>query len=202
MKKILILTFAIVVLFITSCNKKKSQYDNYKIEITKALEAAKHSKQIEDTIFLGFRFSMTENDAITHFKELEQNGKVRLNNKGIYEYDFRTPSGIFVSNFHLEFTNKKLSEFSLLFISEDDNDSPLSSNIDQIMGVFLEKKGFDMYVDTVLNKARYRFIKHNLIVEFYDMSTPRMSYINAPYLSMIDSTDNNTSSNSSSVNDL
>jgi hypothetical protein len=78
----------------------------------KAQEAEAKSGTIIDTVFLGFRFGMSENEFLTHCESLAKQGKIKLT-EGVYTYPLEDALEKFDVAFGAEYHEDKMYKLTL-----------------------------------------------------------------------------------------
>ena len=188
--KLLFFTSVAIFSLLACQNKEKNYHEQWNKDFETALSEAQNSVASEDTIFLNFRFGMTEKDVRNHFNSLLKEKKVYLKNEK-FTYDFHASNETLKTTFVPEYFNDKLYRFTLLF-----NDDVLGGAICMFkaLDTFKEKAksdGYTMYIyENILGKTEYYFIKKNIVIEFTNTgsttgSTGMMIYTNQPVIELI-----------------
>ena len=185
MKRILFI-FTIIP-FVFSCQTKQKNQEQWNKDFETALAEAQKEVASEDTIFLNFRFGMSEKEVINHFNSLLKEKKVYLKNNK-YTYDFHTSKTTLDTKFEAEYFNDKLYKFILLF--DGDNTMDGSLNMFQVLNTFKEKAlsdGYRLYIyENLLGETEYYYIKKNIVIQFSNIgSTAKMIYTNQPVIELI-----------------
>lgn len=162
MKHILLLILSIV--FFTSCQNTTGK------EPTKEVA----EKRI-DTIFLDYRFGMTEKEFRNHTEKLIKEGK--LDNEGLYNFKFENYPSITAINpvFH----NEKL--YKLKLASKFTEDSPFTNQTllyQQLVLTYIKKySGFEKQLEGLA----YEYTKSNMRIEILDnIYNPLVVYTDIP----------------------
>lgn len=181
MKSILILSM--VALSLLSCNTEKKQQEKWNNDFETAIEKAQNAKILKDTIFLNFRFGMSEKEVKKHCNLLLKNKKLYLYNNQ-FTYDFHTSDVTLKTTFAPEFFNDKLYKLTLVF--EHDIASSAICMFKAI-NTFREKAlsdGYKMYIyENLLGEKEYYFINQNIVIKFMD---GMMTYTNQPIVELIE----------------
>jgi hypothetical protein len=153
MKEKLFLT-AIILILIISCNQKsnnKVEKENYKVLV----ESELNSGIRKDTIILGYRFGMTENEVKSHTKKLLKDKTVRQENDDLI-FDLKIGEKIVPFSYQTKIYTNKLN----FFRAETTSVNAIEVNIylNQIYGdyQFVEKSDQD-----ILKMTSYNWIKGN-----------------------------------------
>ena len=172
--------------FIVSCQTKQRDQEQRNKEFEIALSEAQKEVISKDTIFLNFRFGMSEKEVINHFNSLLKEKKVYLKNNK-YTYDFHTSKTTLETKFEAEYFNDKLYKFILIFDSDN-----MSSGVYmfQALNTFKEKAlsdGYRLYIyENLLGETEYYYIKKNIVIQFSNIgSTAKMIYTNQPVIELI-----------------
>ena len=172
--------------FIVSCQTKQRDQEQRNKEFEIALSEAQKEVISKDTIFLNFRFGMSEKELINHFNSLLKEKKVYLKNNK-YTYDFHTSKTTLETKFEAEYFNDKLYKFILIFDSDN-----MSSGVCmfQALNTFKEKAlsdGYRLYIyENLLGETEYYYIKKNIVIQFSNIgSTAKMIYTNQPVIELI-----------------
>ena len=172
--------------FIVSCQTKQRDQEQRNKEFEIALSEAQKEVISKDTIFLNFRFGMSEKEVINHFNSLLKEKKVYLKNNK-YTYDFHTSKTTLETKFEAEYFNDKLYKFILIFDSDN-----MSSGVCmfQALNTFKEKAlsdGYRLYIyENLLGETEYYYIKKNIVIQFSNIgSTAKMIYTNQPVIELI-----------------
>lgn len=129
---------------------------------------------INDTIFLGFYFGMTEEQVQDKFKELVKNGKISVNDKNEYQYDFSFDYPKKANaNFIIEYFNGKLYQMRLKVSSEELMNSQTSLLFLRLKSLFRDKYGIEtIKTEPLLSKEKgifdYYWINGNRKIRIYD----------------------------------
>lgn len=157
-----------------------------KDELASALSKAENIKNYEDTIFMGFRFGMSQEEVDNHFQSLLDSGKITLDYNNEYRYMFGTSEGNILTKFSTQYYDGKLCEFILRFEEMDKYSLP-----ELIMHYALEtfqkkaqNEGYKFYIDSIGGTYQYYYIKNATVVKFSSLVNPYMSYQNAPLCKM------------------
>lgn len=177
------LVFVVFMPALFSCISSNGKSEDIKRkELLAAIEQAEQSEQIENELFLGFKFGMTEKEVDDYLNQLVKEGKVYLNDTREYQYDYNNKSGItYYINFAPLYHDDKLYEITY----------PIKSSLIPSSGDYIfmasdfirSERGtqFRLHItEDILGEAVYTCIKDNLVVEFKNTSTSVMKYINAP----------------------
>lgn len=177
MKNIIVLLISVFVLW--SCNSQKESKED---ALKRAVEQAELSEQIENDLFLGFKFGMTEKEVRAHYNTLIDEGKIYLNSSRRYQYDLNDEYGIiYYITFIPQYYDNSLYE--MLYPIERAN---ISIGNDHIMVASFfrsstKENGYDWFItEDILNDPIYTFVKNNLVVTFSNTVRPAMKYTNAP----------------------
>ena len=184
MKRLLFIL--VTISFIVSCQTKQRDQEQRNKEFEIALSEAQKEVISKDTIFLNFRFGMSEKEVINHFNSLLKEKKVYLKNNK-YTYDFHTSKTTLETKFEAEYFNDKLYKFILIFDSDN-----MSSGVYmfQALNTFKEKAlsdGYRLYIyENLLGETEYYYIKKNIVIQFSNIgSTAKMIYTNQPVIELI-----------------
>ena len=184
MKRLLFIL--VTISFIVSCQTKQRDQEQRNKEFEIALSEAQKEVISKDTIFLNFRFGMSEKELINHFNSLLKEKKVYLKNNK-YTYDFHTSKTTLETKFEAEYFNDKLYKFILIFDSDN-----MSSGVCmfQALNTFKEKAlsdGYRLYIyENLLGETEYYYIKKNIVIQFSNIgSTAKMIYTNQPVIELI-----------------
>ena len=166
MKKTLLLLIFIGTLI--SC--QDYQRDKQQQAIDHRIEKELARGERNDTIFLGLRFGMTENEILRHFKKLTRENKLSLNESNTYEYEFDFGENSMPSKgkatFSTDYFNNKLFKLSISVKSED-----LVSNAQLIqlslVKIYASKYGYSYLERKSLsgNTSYYIWIDGNRMIE-------------------------------------
>jgi len=154
-----------------SCNEKaKSSWQI--IEEKENSELAKGI--INDTIFLGFYFGMSEEQVQDKFKELVKYGKISVNDINEYQYDFSFdyPKKA-TANFNIEYFNGKLYQMRLKVSSDELMNSQTSLLFIRRKSLFRHKSGIEtIKTEPLLSKEKgifdYYWINGNRKIRISD----------------------------------
>ncbi|MDL2230725.1 hypothetical protein LJB87_02930 [Alistipes sp. OttesenSCG-928-L06] len=184
MKKFI--TPLITILLFTSCGSGgSSNSDEKKVaELETAIVSAEASAVVETEIFLGFKFGMSDKQLREHLDQLVNEGRVYIDEKGNYAYDFSTGQNVIKFTFVPKYHDNKL--YRLNFIMDNHGNSIGTPSLNTVLAAktFMEtdRSGFRSFItEDILGDAVYTHVKNNLIICFDTPSKGgRMSYINAP----------------------
>ena len=177
----------VIIPFIFSCQTKQRDQEQWNKDFETALVEAQNESASEDTIFLNFRFGMSEKEVMNHFNSLLKEKKVYLKDNK-YTYDFRTSQITLETRFEAEYFNSKLYKFILIFNGDNTMDGSL--NMFQALNTFKEKAlsdGYRLYIyENLLGETEYYYIKKNIVIQFSNIgSTAKMIYTNQPVIELI-----------------
>lgn len=183
-----ILLFALVIIsFIFSCQTKQRNQEQLNKDFEAALAEAQNEEASNDTIFLNFKFGMSEKEVMNHFNSLLKERKVYLKDNK-YTYDFHTSQMTLKTKFEAEYFNGKLYKFILVFYGDNTMDGNL--NMFQALNTFKEKASLDGYrlyiYENLLGETVYYYIKKNIVIQFSNTGlTAKMIYTNQPVIELI-----------------
>ena len=185
MKRLLFIL--VIIPFIFSCQTKQRDQEQWNKDFEIALVEAQNESASEDTIFLNFRFGMSEKEVMNHFNSLLKEKKVYLKDNK-YTYDFHTSQITLETRFEAEYFNSKLYKFILIFNGDNTMDGSL--NMFQALNTFKEKAlsdGYRLYIyENLLGETEYYYIKKNIVIQFSNIgSTAKMIYTNQPVIELI-----------------
>lgn len=181
MRKIIVLAAAVAAAF--GCSSAVSSEDEAYSQVEAAVAEAQGSGEVEEDIFLGFKFGMSEEQFMHHLGSLIDSGKVHTSGSGHYQYDLNHKTGLtlhlnFIPKYHggklyevtFPITNAQLGQLkgSYVFMVSAFRDSDRGKNFK--MFISQNDEGDEIYT----------FIKNNLIVTFKYEGGPVMEYSNAP----------------------
>lgn len=175
-----------IIPFVFSCQTKQKDQSQRNKDFETALSEAQNLVATEDTIFLNFRFGMSEKEVINHFNSLLKEKKVYLKNNK-YTYDFHTSQTTLETKFEAEYFNDRLYKFILIF---DSNNTSSGVYMFQVLNTFKEKAlsdGYRLYIyENLLGETEYYYIKKNIVIQFSNIgSTAKMIYTNQPVIELI-----------------
>ena len=183
MKNLLwLLASVIICLSLFSCKSEieKERNRQREIELDSAKIKAQNSEILVDTIFLGFRFGMTEREVMTHFKKLIKQKKIYLDDFGDCRYELHGEYNLkYTLGFITEYYKGKL--FKMTFLIEHFSGS--DECYVMVFGIFKKANpNYSWYiVKNILGDDVYTSISHNLIVTFEKFAgESAMIYENAP----------------------
>lgn len=177
------LVFVVFMPALFSCISSNEKSEDIKRkELLAAIEQAEQSEQIENELFLGFKFGMAEKEVDNHLKKLLKEGKLYLNNSKEYQYDYTSKYGIKNNvNFIPKFHEGKLYEMVYPIVnpltpSKGDYIFMASDFISSDKG----KQFKSIITEDIFGETVYTSIKGNLIIKFENSSGSKMRYTNAP----------------------
>ena len=178
-----ILALFIVSLFLFACNTEKKQQKEWNNEFETAIEEAQKGEILKDTIFLNFRFGMSEKEVKKHCNLLLEHKKIYLDRNNKFTYDFHTSDITLRTRFVPEYFDNQLYKLTLLFEHDiASNAICMFKAIDTFRGKALAD-GYKMYIyKNVLGEEEYYFINQNIVVKFIN---GMMVYTNQPIIEKI-----------------
>lgn len=180
MKKSILITMLLCVLLI-GCNSDSQQSKKVKSEFESAVESANKSDVAETDLFLGFKFGMTEDEELAHFRKLYEDEKIYLNSKNKYQFDFTSESGMkYYLTFSSKYHNGELYR-KIYWISSDIAWDELGYMV--LFKSFSDNSnGFKNFIiEDDFGETTYYAIKDNIVVTFMKTSISQMMiYENAP----------------------
>ena len=123
MKQLIFLLLTVSCISLLSCNSGENKRDSEqkeKAEQEKRLsDLEQHglaTKKIIDTVLLGYRFGMTENQVLKHTSELAEQGKLKKDYADKYYFEIDSKVGTkYQGNIFAEYLDGKLISIGLLF---------------------------------------------------------------------------------------
>lgn len=207
-KALLLITLATTLSLLTGCNKSgQTDYDSTEYEA--ACKAASQSPMIENTLFAGFKFGMTENQVDSLIQELGNQGKLakwsdvdQHMRKGEYgwrtiqiepysthdSYDIEKGDTAFYINFYPTYLDGKLVD---LFCSAKCPNKRLTGYAitQALIEMFCQSNSEKKFLRFDFPDSTTVFIKDNLAISFFpqpkkglDYEEGSMQFVNMPQL--------------------
>jgi len=187
----ILLLFRISPLFILiACNNnagnKISAEQTDKTNLEKTLSDLEQkglaSKKIIDTVFLGYRFGMTQSEVLAHTKNLVEQGKLKTDYSGKYYFEIDSKLGTkYKGNVFAEYFENKLISIGVIF---NDEPNPILVFSD-LADLYESKYGTYDYMDnpskefSIYNKI---WIRNNLKIKIRSgISDALVDYIDLRY---------------------
>lgn len=177
------LVFVVFMPALFSCISSNEKSEDIKRkELLAAIEQAEQSEQIENELFLGFKFGMAEKEVEKHLDQLMKEGKIYINNVGEYQYDLHDKYGskfyiTFVPHYHEGLLYEMVYPIERASISTGNDHIPVASFFKSSD----EENKYEWYItENPFNGPIYTFVKNNLIVTFNNTGRSLMKYTNAP----------------------
>ena len=172
MKNLIIFSLLLITLFLLiGCEEYNNRREQK--EMNEFIESELASNIRSDTIFLDFRFGMSEKEFNAHLSKLKRKGKIWINKNNYYEYIFDVNDRYYKwkaeATISAEFYKNKLMQLNLFVTSED-----MYSNELLKMKLFLlysepHDKGRIFIEKSVLGDSdNYVFIENNKKIEIFD----------------------------------
>ncbi|MEI6411789.1 MAG: hypothetical protein WCR52_20525 [Bacteroidota bacterium] len=161
-----VLLLSISFVLVTSCNENKfEQKQKEREESAKRLsdleQTGLSTKKIIDTVFLGYRFAMTENQVYKHTSELYEQGKLKKDYDDKYYFEIDSKLGTkYKGKIFAEYFDSKLSSIGVIF----DDPNPILV-FSQLSDLYESKYGSIDYMDNQseeLSVFRKIWIRDNL----------------------------------------
>lgn len=182
------LVFVVFMPALFSCISSNEKSEDIKRkELLAAIEQAEQSEQIENELFLGFKFGMAEKEVEKHLDQLMKEGKIYINNVGEYQYDLHDEYGSkfyikFVPHYHEGLLYEMVYPIERAIITTGDDHIPVAS----FFRSSDKENKYEWYItENPFNDPVYTFVKKNLIVSFNNTGRPLMRYTNAPVNKMV-----------------
>jgi len=177
LKKVAILFFSLVLLLMLGCNKfndwqakqkeKEIKKNNKEWEdiYSKKLKKEINSEKKNNDTFLIFKFGDSNSEVLKKFKQLEKEGKVKVDeNKSLYyefvfdEYEFKNA----VAYFNMQFSEGKLYKLTLIVESQKPRNTYTILLFHDLSDLYRKKYGDPDYYNTdALKNYEIRWIDGN-----------------------------------------
>ena len=160
-----------------AANKVNEQIDRYNQLYKEAVD----SKERNDTIFMGFRFGMSEKEYNAHLKKLSKEGKAKKDILGYYEIPIKDSHGLsYKAEPHPEYYKGKLCRLSLK-ISSDLGERGNSYVL--LFGTFRDTHPqYDMNIKEIIEgQPEYSAFYKNTVVRCFGSAYSYMVYEDAPF---------------------
>jgi len=169
-------------LLLMSCNGSSNKVVKTEETLEKAISNSQQSKIIENKIFLGFRFGMTEKQVISHLDSLVSSKKVYRNEEGAYQYDFITDSGLILkTTFNADYHKGEL--YKMVYLMRGD----LTAKYAAMVAHTFHKTGYKGFIkDDALGDTKFTYVKDNIIVYFDNPAFTEMVYENSPISKLVE----------------
>lgn len=178
---------------LSSCNTEKQRQEDQRLQLEMAINNAEKSEIKVDSILLGFKFGMSEDETRDHIFRLIDEKKIYINDNSFY-YNFHTSLGAIKSRIKTNFHDNKLYQVILIFERMGDIDVPTYFVVEADKA-FKEKakaEGFEYFLTyDIMDNRQTNYIKDNLIVELSSTINGTMSYTNAPIIKLVDADNKN-----------
>lgn len=173
-----LLLLSVIMLSFFSCNQQKKESgkkNKAENDLIEAISKAEESEIIETKTFLGFEFGMTDQEVNNYLLKLKKEGKIYINSRNSFQYDFYLSGMEIYLNFVPEYYEGKLYKITY----------PANTKLGvKDVHIFLlsafrdTKDDFKTHInEDILGDTYYTNIKDNMIITFRDS---KMIYENAP----------------------
>lgn len=184
MKKISILISLLAIMF--SCSfpiKKEEKEMDRRAALT---EEAINSKERTDSIFMDFRFGMSENEFERHLKQVVRERGGRKNILGLYEIPVKALHGfVFKATLHPEYYKGKLCRLKVR--AENVVSGVKNDHIMLFSSVKEAHPEYSIYIDKTLEDyPTYLAFYKNIIIKCYSTGYSYLVYEDAPICIMMD----------------
>lgn len=178
------------ILFFTSCQTKEQKEEKERIENFKKrmelTEKAVNSKERIDSIFMNFRFGMTEKEYDMHLQYITNKTGAQKNILGIYEIPINASYGFrYKATLHPEYYNGALCRLTIMA------DEEIGKTDDSYIMLFSSVKKahpeYAIYIDkSIEGFPKYMAFYKNLIVSCYSSGSYILIYEDAPVCRILD----------------